>query len=164
MMVICSYCKRVMGHKPPLDDPNTTHSICPACFAHYAPQWEGLTTGEFLDRFDAPVVVVDLDVRVVAINRALADACGIECREAIGLLGGELLECNHALEPGGCGRTIHCRGCAIRELVGRALESGEPQFDVPASLELDVERKDLSLSSYTHDGLVYLLIEPAVAS
>jgi hypothetical protein len=159
MKVLCSYCRTSMGEKAPLDDPSTSHGVCPACFEHYAPQWDGQSTGEYLDRFEAPVVAVDMDVQVVAINRAMARRKGIDNRAAAGMLGGDLLECTHARLPGGCGRTVHCKACAIRGVVTETVRTAEPQHGVPASLDMGTEVVDLQLSTFLREGLVYLLIE-----
>ena len=94
-----------MGEKPPLEDERVSHAFCDACLDHYAAQWDGLTLGEYLDRFPFPVMAVDTSVRVVAMNTAMVDAISLELEEAIGRLGGEVLECVHARKPEGCGRT-----------------------------------------------------------
>lgn len=161
MKVVCSYCQQSMDDKPPLDDPVTSHGICAACYDHFGPQWDGLSTGEFLDRFDTPVVVVDAKARVVAINQAMAAHRGVESRTAAGMLGGELLECTNARRPGGCGHTIHCKACAIRRVVTETLHSGEPQHEVRATLDRPEDSADLVLSSFPRDGLIYLLVESA---
>jgi PAS domain-containing protein len=161
MKVVCCYCRTLLREKEPLGDPSLSHGICGSCFEHYARQWDGLTTGEFLDRFERPVVVVDTEGQVVSINRAMAAQQGIEDRAAAGLLGGELMECVHARLPEGCGRTLHCKGCAIRRVVNDTFHTGEPQHEVPASLEVEAQTRDLTLSSYLRDGMVFLLIEPA---
>ena len=31
MDIVCAWCKKGMGEKPPLDNDRTTHSICPDC-------------------------------------------------------------------------------------------------------------------------------------
>jgi PAS domain-containing protein len=161
MKVVCSYCRSLIREKEPMGDATVSHSICPACFEHYAPQWEGLSTGAFLDRFDAPIAVVDLDIKVLAINQRLAKRLGITDREAAGLMGGELLECDYARLPEGCGRTVHCKACTVRGVVTNTLATGEPQHAVPARIEVNSKALALELSTYLADGLVYLLIEPA---
>ncbi len=158
--MVCSYCHRLIREKAPLGDTSSSHSICPACFDHYAAQWDGLRLGEFLDRFELPVVALDMDVRVTAINKALARRRGIHSREAAGLMGGELFECDHARRPEGCGRSVHCKGCAVRNVVVETISTGEPQSLVPASLLTDGERVDLHLSSYQREGTIFLIIEP----
>jgi len=159
--VVCSYCEKFIREKPPLDDPTPTHAICADCFEHYAAQWDGQSMGEFLDRFDSPVLVSDRDGRTVAINAALAESRGISNRQVAGLLGGDLFECEHARLPLGCGRTVHCKGCSIRNVVTDTIDSGKPHVGVPATLDSRNQHELLSLSSFTRNGLVFLLIEPA---
>jgi transcriptional regulator with PAS, ATPase and Fis domain len=160
MKVVCSYCRTLLGEKEPLEDSTVSHGICGPCFDHYAQQWDGQSTGEFLDRFERPVVVVDTGARVIAINRAMAELQGIEDRDAVNMLGGELMECEHARLPQGCGRTLHCKACALRRVVNDTVHTGEPQHHVPASLRVDAQTLDLMVSSYQRDGVVFLLIEP----
>ena len=31
MTVVCAWCQRLLGTKPPADDSSTTHGICPPC-------------------------------------------------------------------------------------------------------------------------------------
>ena len=31
MTVVCAWCRRLLGTKPPADDSSTTHGICPPC-------------------------------------------------------------------------------------------------------------------------------------
>lgn len=164
MKVACSYCQAMLRDKEPLDDPTTTHAICGACFEHYAPQWDGQSLGEFLDRFDSPVVAVDEDSRVLAINQSAAEHYGIEQRDAAGLLGGEAFECAHARLPGGCGQTIHCKGCAIRNTVAETQRSGRTMQRVPASLTTQDRTAQLLVSTFARDGVVFLHIEPALPS
>jgi hypothetical protein len=47
-------------------------------------------------------------------------------------LGGEVIECVHSREPGGCGETIHCKSCTIRRTVTDTYASGNCHVRVPA--------------------------------
>jgi hypothetical protein len=38
MIRICSWCKKVIGEKEPLDDKSITHSICPECIKKEVPE------------------------------------------------------------------------------------------------------------------------------
>ncbi len=31
MTVVCAWCRKEMGQKPPLEDLRTTHTLCPLC-------------------------------------------------------------------------------------------------------------------------------------
>jgi PAS domain-containing protein len=133
--VVCSYCASDLGEKAPLEERSISHGMCAACHAHFRRQWRGLSLGEYLDAFPCPVIVVDGDARTIAVNGPMADLLGRSSEEVFGLLGGEALECAHARRPGGCGGSVHCRTCAIRNSVTMTLETGEPCLRVPAALE-----------------------------
>jgi hypothetical protein len=53
----------------------------------------------------------------------------------IGRLGGDVFECEYARHPDGCGRTIHCSGCAIRRSVTTTFQTGQALHHVPAQLK-----------------------------
>jgi PAS domain-containing protein len=158
--LVCAFCRKDLGSKPPLDDARMTHGMCPECSGHFGAQWDGMSYQEYLERFDFPVVVVGGDLRVVAANRAAGDMLGRESGELIGLLGGEALECSHARLPGGCGQTVHCTTCTIRNAVTRASRTGEASGRVPALLSRSERTYDLMVSA-TRDGeLVRVTVEP----
>jgi hypothetical protein len=60
---------------------------------------------------------------------------GADPDEIGGKLLGDVFECANATLPGGCGRTVHCSGCAIRKAVEQTWETGTPQVRVPATLQ-----------------------------
>ena len=86
----------------------------------------------------APIVMilVDKDRRVRKANRAAADA-GPAPSDLVGLHGGEVLRCVHALNnPGGCGSGPDCAACRIRALVQDALDNGTQHHRVEAQLRV----------------------------
>jgi len=156
-----------MGSKPPFEVDDVSHSICQPCRDYYKQQWEGLSLGEYLDRFQLPVLVVDPDGRAVAANRLMAGALGKEEREIFGLLGGEIMECVFARLPEGCGRTAHCTACTVRKTVTHTIETGEPCVRVDAYLERADGRQKLIISTELYKGAVFLELhsmEPAHAA
>lgn len=40
MKIVCAWCGKDMGEKPPYEDKSVTHSICPECKAKYFPEYE----------------------------------------------------------------------------------------------------------------------------
>jgi hypothetical protein len=129
MIIICSYCRQKLGEKRGL---GISHSVCEPCLEHFTKQWEGLNLAEYLDGFDAPVLAVDGDARVIAMNDAMASRLGKPKDQLVGLLGGEVMECSHARLPEGCGKTIHCKACTIRLTINQTIATGQPQERVPA--------------------------------
>jgi len=157
--VVCSYCQGDLGEKEPLDNPAVSHGMCTACHAHFRRQRSGLSLSEYLDAFTCPVVVVDQHGRTVAVNQPMGELLGRASEELLGLLGGEALECAHARKPGGCGRTVHCRTCAIRNSVTATFQTGEPCVRVPASIVRQEGRVGFFVSTYRRGQVVQVVVE-----
>jgi hypothetical protein len=162
--IVCSYCRKDLGTKPPLADSSVTHGMCPACADHFSAQWEGMSYGEYLERFGFPVILVEGDVRVVAVNKPAGNLLGRQPSDLIGLLGGEALECAHALLPEGCGKTVCCATCTIRNTVTHTHRTGEAQRQVPATLQRKEELVNLLISTALEGKLVRVTIEPSSAA
>jgi len=168
LKVICSYCRQYLHDSEPYDSEDISHGLCDECSDYFGRQWAGLHLGEFLDRFELPVLALDCSRRVIAANSAMARILGKENREISGLLGGEVLECQYARFPEGCGRTVHCKDCAIRLSVEHTLKTGENLRDVPASLSHKSKEAALLIST-TYKGRFVLveirdISEPAESS
>lgn len=159
MLVRCSYCETDLGHKEPLDQDDISHSICDDCFEYFTDQWSGMGLGEYLDRFEKPVLVVNSDRRVVAFNKKLEEMTGKGYREMAGLRGGEALECQYARLPGGCGRSVHCQTCTIRNTVLETLTSGMSQRNINAYLYQDNQYLDVIISTFKIDNTVRVVID-----
>jgi hypothetical protein len=126
MQAVCAWCKQHLGIVP--TGPAATrvsHGICARC-ADLLERFDQRRLGAFLDDIEHPVLCVDDDVRVLHGNRAAANALGKQTRQLRGHLGGEVLECTHAGEPGGCGRTGSCPACVIRGSVNTTFKTGRP--------------------------------------
>ncbi|MBN2104037.1 hypothetical protein JW835_08370 [bacterium] len=50
-------------------------------------------------------------------------------------MGGDAMECVYARLPGGCGNTIHCKTCTIRNSVTETFNTGKSLRKVPAYLD-----------------------------
>ena len=161
MKVICSYCRKKIGEKEPLDDDNVSHGMCEDCYEYYQEQIKGLSLDEFLNKFEAPVLIVDEEGRIVAANEMAETITGRgkSSRDLIGLLGGEVMECVYARLPEGCGRTEHCVACSIRNTVMASMESGEPQVRVPVKLQRKERETRMTISTTKIFSLVRIVIE-----
>jgi len=162
--VVCSYCRKDMGTKPPLADGALSHGMCQACGEHFGALWGGLSWSQYLARFDYPVILVEGEGRFVGVNEAAGAMLGRSPEEVIGLLGGEAMECVYARLPEGCGRTEHCSTCTIRNTVSRTHRTGEAVNRVPATLKRRDHALSLLISTASEGNLVRVVIEPRVAS
>lgn len=161
MRVICSYCREDLGRKEPLNDERITHGMCVACADRFVRQWEGQRLGEYLDRFECPVLAFNAEGRIVAVNAHMEAMLGKNAREILGYLGGEVMECRYARLEGGCGQTQHCEACTIRRTVMATHETGEPQSMVTATITRDDDSVQLVISTCKAGDIVRLTIELA---
>jgi hypothetical protein len=161
MRVICSFCRKDMGKKPPLSDGSMSHGMCPPCGDYFGAQWKGMTWGEYLERFAFPVLMVEDAMRLVAVNKPASDLLGRPPAELVGLLGGEALECAHSRLPEGCGRTVHCSTCTIRNSVLQTHRTGKGLDRVPATLRRSDRSLPLLVSTALEGKLVRVSIEPS---
>ena len=101
---------------------------------------------------------------VCSLNDRAAEMVGKNIGQAKGLQGGDVFECKYAKLPGGCGKTIHCSGCTIRNTVTDTLQTGNSHSQVPATLNtyqqgesVDVE---FLISTEKVNNVVFLKVEP----
>lgn len=129
MTTVCAWCGRTLT-----ESPNgggwVSHALCADCAVDL--EYSRIPLAEFLERLDGPVLAADQDVRLLGANQALCSTIACDPEGLIGRSGGEVLQCVHSTEGGGCGRTIHCSGCTIRRAVNRTRRTGVPAFNVPA--------------------------------
>ncbi len=139
-----------------------SHGICERCFSNLTFQL-GAPLEQFLDSIPVPVLAVDGNVIVKAVNAKGCEVLGKERIEIVQRLGGNVFECAHARLPEGCGRTIHCSGCAIRRSVIRTFETGEALSLVPATLSRgagdDASAVALSITTVKAGSLVILRVD-----
>ncbi len=157
MKIICSYCRQDMGEAPGTGPPS--HGMCEECLEHFSRQWSGLSLGEYLDGFDVPIAAVDGDTRIIGWNDKMASIMGRPRERVSGLLCGEAMECHHARLPGGCGCTVHCKTCAIRNSIEHTIRTGESCNCIPATLSAGSTEIAFMITTRYQKGYVALLIE-----
>lgn len=138
MRQVCYVCGIELGEplEPNVPGIHITHGVCRKCLdGCMAGAGQGMD--EFLDSLMAPVIVVDDNVRVVTANGRARQLVSKNMKAIGGRLAGEVFECAHSHEPGGCGHTIHCQSCMIRNSVTKTFQTGEPCIQIPACQDLD---------------------------
>jgi len=162
---VCAWCGEDMG---PVEEQDSflhpvTHGLCDRC-NHILVSYEEIPLAQLLERLKGPVLAVDgVSGEVLAANDTAVDALGRRRGELVGRLGGDVTECVHAGEPGGCGRTVHCSGCTLRMLfeevhrTGRAV-AGRPAYQhvvTPAG----IMKRHYLISAEKRAGVVLLRID-----
>lgn len=121
-----------------------TGGLCDECL-HHANAQSGMPLMDFLDGLDVPVLAVDEDMLAASANKPLLAVLGKSHEQVKGRRGGEVFECAHAREGDGCGRTVHCSGCAIRRAVMETFLTGRSLRNVQAYLNRDALTQFLQL-------------------
>jgi PAS domain-containing protein len=114
----------------------------------------------FLDGLGVPVLLVDPEGNIKTASRDARKILSKDLPEIEGYRPGEVFECANAMLPGGCGKTSHCSGCAIRRTVTDTFETGKSHEKVKAYLKQETggARQRLSLLISTEKvGEVVLL-------
>jgi len=137
---VCAWCNTAL--ETDVDLQLITHTICEKCRSNIRFQ-HGTDLQDYLNAFDFPIIAVDKEMRIVTANNIALEALGKELDGVVPHLCGEVFECAYSRLPEGCGRTIHCSGCAIRRTVTHTYQTGEACYRVPSYLTDDspVERQ-----------------------
>lgn len=77
-------------------------------------------------------------------NDSALAALGKTRESTVGLRGGEIIECANSRLPGGCGRTVHCVACTLRNSVRETYETGQGVSRVPAWIGLHGEADEIA--------------------
>ena len=160
MKRICAWCGKVMTGRE--QGTGVTHGICEDCFSNVLSRSRE-TLLDFLDNLEVPILVVNQEGVVDDKNEAARDVLGKGSDDIMGHRGGEVFDCIHSFKPGGCGGTIHCKACVIRNTVEETFRTGQFFLRVPATLKIikNAQEKDISsyISTYKEGDYVYLKIE-----
>jgi hypothetical protein len=164
MKRICAWCQKNLGN-PTLDDDKReiiTHGICPECADALFAEDAGTTLLQFLKTFHVPIIVAD-DEAIRAANPVALQLLRKELPDIIGGKEGNVFECAYASLPEGCGNTVHCSGCVIRNTVMDTYYTGNSHLKLPAALKrggLDAsEDIDLLISTEKLKDIVLLRID-----
>ena len=136
MKKICAWCNKDLGEVPSeLGGNSITHGICPEC-AKEVLSFKAEPLARFLGQFPGPIYVVNEELEIISANNEGAEVLGKTLDDFVGKLPGGAFDCEYDKEPGGCGRTEHCRTCTIRNTLKDTLETGESHINVPAYPDL----------------------------
>jgi len=162
MKAVCAWCGESIAGSSEAEPSCTkiSHGICGPC-AENLRFVKGASLQRFIDSLTVPVVVVDADCGMECMNRSALQLAGRTEAVQHELLG-PVFTCVNSRKPGGCGRAIHCSGCAIRRAVTHTSATGEPQV-CPATLVVgDSEQPAelaLIITTIKVEGMVLLRLQ-----
>lgn len=158
MLKICSYCEKHISGEPD-ESGKITHGMCTECYEYFDRQLDGLDFSTYLDQFEQPIAVINAEGRVLYLNDSLARMLEKSRESYLGMRGGEVMECMFARLPQGCGNTVHCSACTIRQTVMHTMTTGESRKTMPATLNQAGRKLDLKISTHKEGEVVYLKID-----
>ena len=127
MRQVCAWCNRLISED--IDAP-VSHGICDRCRIEAEFHREELD--DFLNKLGGAVLAVDGQGQVMGANDVAAVLVSSDVASIKGRLSGGVISCVYSELSGGCGRTTHCTGCAIRQAFEHTATTGEPVHNKPA--------------------------------
>ena len=161
MKRICAWCKKELEGGPLSSKKDTpiSHGMCPECAFHIRASM-GMPLQEFLNGLNAPVVLVNGDGRVISANNDAQSLLGKSIERINGFKGGEVFECEYSYLPEGCGNTVHCAGCTIRNMVMDTMKTKKSHVRESAYLNHKTNgRIEFLISTEKVDEFAFLRID-----
>jgi len=165
MKLICAWCGDTIDRSTYSEtlDSETSHGMCAACSEALALQDQGISLESHIEGIPIPILLVDSNNAVVIMNAAAGEMLGEKSGVSATPLLGRVFDCVYSRFPEGCGRTIHCSGCAIRRSVAATFDTGQPQILVPATRNVEspdqLSEAVFTITTVKRDGVVLLRIE-----
>jgi len=103
--------------------------MCRECSSAFLQQRD-IGLNELLDRFHFPVLAVDGDAVVLGANHEATVTLGKPVEALVQQRGGVAIECKNAATLKGCGRSLQCTGCLLRNTITATFMDGQPRYSV----------------------------------
>jgi len=132
MKIVCAWCGKEMESVTTVHQENKqiSHGICDDC--RFKLEYDSLGLEDFIITLKTPILVVDSQVRVQSANSRAMDLLQTSREKIENELAGDVIQCAYSDLPGGCGKSIHCSGCAIRNSAEKTYETGQSLTNVKA--------------------------------
>lgn len=129
MKIVCAWCqKTIESTSSHLENKLISHGLCDDC--RIKMEYNFTSLEDFINKLNEPIMIVDKEGLVQGANQSVAKMLQISRETFKNQKGGDVMECIYADLPEGCGETIHCSGCTIRNTVMKTYETGQSQIDV----------------------------------
>jgi len=151
--VLCSWCYNTIESSELNDDQEV---MCPDCKKWHQGATEDCIK-EFLENLPIPVVSIAADNTIITTNSKASEIFRLEPEKNFEKKAGELFDCKNSRSAGGCGKTVNCMKCTIRNLVLTTYLDGTPREKVSVPVETNENKKaSLTVSAVRVKGNVWL--------
>lgn len=131
MKHICAWCQAEISIQTnEISEKDISHGICENCKIDL--EYKRIKLDDFLNKIPFPVLAVDVEGNVSLMNQQAEQSLQKTNENYKGKPGGDIMECMYSFLPDGCGNTIHCTACTIRNTVMKTHETGQEQQNVVA--------------------------------
>ncbi len=163
MKTVCAWCRAEMEKGDDPEDKEITHGICHPCVDLFFDLDNEQSIAAFIEGVDAPVIVFDSDVTIIAANKKALVIHPYATPVPGRTTPGEMVQCAYAKLPEGCGNTIHCYGCAVRNAIEKTMETGAGVNRLPTYKKVfiddDIVDKKIYMTVQQSHELIYVIIE-----
>ncbi len=137
MKTVCAWCNVLIKKDEATGNKlgPISHGICSSCMTKML-SFRGQPLRDYLNKFEKPVFLITEEVKVGAGNQASLEFLQKTNKDIEGRLAGDVFECKFSKMQEGCGGTIHCKSCAIRNAISDTLKTGKSLIEVPAYPDL----------------------------
>ena len=142
---ICARCRNPLPEEFPIGE--ISKGICDEC-AEQLLHYDAVPLQQLIETLPVPIMAVNDDAVVLTANRTATELLGKELSEIQQQRGGNVMECNYAWLPEGCGRTVHCTGCTIRQTVMSTHEDGISRYRVEAYYDMRSENGPVRMKTF----------------
>jgi hypothetical protein len=131
MKIVCAWCKKNIGSTPFLaGNSQISHGLCEDCRIEL--EYNFISLEKFIDELNKPIMIVDKQALIQGANQITVKMLQKSKEAFKNQKPGDVIECKYANLSEGCGKTVHCSGCAIRNIVKKTYETGQSQIKVEA--------------------------------
>jgi hypothetical protein len=157
MKTLCAWCDALIreGSLP------VSHGICVRCRQQFFKKDAGVSLQTFIDTFSFPVFVMGNSLQPIAVNKSGLESSHLASQITNDTTLGNIVECERARLPGGCGKTVHCSGCVLRKTLEHTNQTGDPAFMVPAAIYTNSQEVVLYVSTLKADGRIFVKLDKA---
>lgn len=138
------------------------YGVCPECISDLKKK-NAVDMRKYLDDFPFPILLLDSERKVLIANTKAKNTLKPEIKEIEGYLVGDAIGCKYYNLPGGCGYTVHCKTCTIRNTINDTFASGNANNNVKAFPDLHFitgnMKLEYSISTQKINDCVLLTIE-----
>lgn len=156
---LCIWCGNelatIIGQEP------VTNMVCPTCLHNITQSRTSLK--KILNRYTFPVLVIDKSGNTQYANSSALLSLDQKLEIIKNQPGGNVIRCIHSYLDEGCGNTIHCAACTIRNTVMATHRDGKSRNKIEAYNYIkkgdEVKKVQLYISTEKLDEIVLLKLD-----